>query len=130
MDRAVMEARDPREEIARLERRIEELAARIESCRKFMLASRITIALGGALLVAAAFGAIRFNAPAMTAAIAAVLGGIVVLGSNRSTAKEAAAQMAAAEAARSELIAQIELRIVSDCDGAREANAGAHRRLN
>ena len=125
-----MEIADPREEIARLEQRIEELAAKVESCRKFVLASRITIALGGALLVAAAFGAIRFNAPAMTAAIAAVLGGIVVLGSNRSTAKEATAEMAAAEAARSELIAGIELRVVSEESGAREPHAATHRRLN
>lgn len=125
-----MEASDPREEIARLERRIEELAARIESCRKFMLASRIAIAIAGALLAAAAFGAIRLNAAALTAAIAAVLGGIVVLGSNRSTAKEAAAQMAAAEAGRSELIAGIELRVVSEESGAPKAHATTHRRLN
>jgi len=119
-----MEIADPREEIARLEERIEQLAAKVESCRKFVLASRITIALGGTLLVAAAFGAIRFNAPAMTAAIAAVLGGIVVLGSNRSTAKEATAEMAAAEAERSELIAGIELRVVSEESGAREDHRG------
>ena len=119
-----MEIGDPREEIARLEQRIERLAAKVESCRKFVLASRMTIALGSTLLVAAAFGAIRFNAPAMTAAIAAVLGGIVVLGSNRSTAKEAIAEMAAAEAARSELIAGIELRVVSERDGARQDHRG------
>jgi len=130
MDLADTDMRDPREQIARLEQHIERLAAKVESCRKFVLASRVAIALGGALLVAAAFGAIRFNAPAMTAAIAAVLGGIVVLGSNRSTAKEAAAQIAAAEAERSELIAGIELRVVSDRDGAREPHAGTHRRLN
>jgi outer membrane biosynthesis protein TonB len=124
MDLADMEIADPREEIARLEQHIERLAAKVESCRKFVLASRITIAIGGALLVAAAFGAIRFNAPAMTAAIAAVLGGIVVLGSNRSTAKEATAEMAAAEAARSELIAGIELRVVSEESGARQDHPG------
>ena len=125
-----MEIADPREEIARLEQRIERLAAKVESCRKFVLASRMTIALGGTLLVAAAFGAIRFNASAMTAAIAAVLGGIVVLGSNRSTAKEAIAEMAAAEAERSDLIAGIELRVVSEESGANETHAGRHRRLN
>jgi hypothetical protein len=57
-----------------------------------------------------------------------VLGGIVVLGSNRSTAKEAAAQTAAAEAGRSELIAGIELRVVGD--GTAEQSAGTHRWLH
>ena len=35
---------DPHEEILRLEKHIEELAAKIESCRKFILASRIAVA--------------------------------------------------------------------------------------
>ena len=125
-----MDDTDPREAIARLEERIEGLAARIENCRKFMLASRAAIALGGAFLAAAAVGAIRYDALALTAGIAAVLGGIVVLGSNRSTAREAAAQMEAAEAARSELIAGIELRVVSEESSAIEARAETHRRLN
>jgi hypothetical protein len=125
-----MDDTDPREAIARLEERIEGLAARIENCRKFMLASRAAIALGGAFLAAAAVGAIRYDALALTAGIAAVLGGIVVLGSNRSTAREAAAQMEAAEAARSELIAGIELRVVSEESSAIEARAETHRRLH
>ena len=35
--------RDPHEEIAHLEERIDELDTKIESCRKFILASRIAI---------------------------------------------------------------------------------------
>ena len=38
---------DPHEEIVRLEEHIEGLAAKIESCRKFILAARITVAGGG-----------------------------------------------------------------------------------
>jgi|SRR5450432_344371 hypothetical protein len=104
---------DPRDEIARLEARIEELAAEIESCRKFILASRVTVALGGLLLVAWMAGAISLEPMAMTAAIVATLGGIVVLGSNRSTAKEATAQLDEAEARRAILIGGIDLRVVS-----------------
>jgi hypothetical protein len=52
----------------------------------------------------------------MTAAIAALLGGVVTLGSNSSTAKEASAQLAAAEAERAELIGSIELHVVGDRD--------------
>ena len=44
------------------------------------------------------FGVIRFDPTVMMAAIAALLGGIVVWGSNGSTAKEAANELAAAEA--------------------------------
>ncbi|MGC2461137.1 MAG: hypothetical protein WA446_09230 [Steroidobacteraceae bacterium] len=38
---------DPRDEIVRLEEHIEELAAKIESCRKFIVASRIAMTGGG-----------------------------------------------------------------------------------
>jgi len=50
----------------------------------------------------------------MTAAITALLGGVVTLGSNSSTAKDAASQLAEAAAARDELIGSIELRVVGD----------------
>jgi sirohydrochlorin ferrochelatase len=43
-----------------------------------------------------------------------LLGGIVGWGSNRSTAQEAAAQLAAAEAERKALIDTIELRVVPE----------------
>jgi hypothetical protein len=127
MGDADTKASDPRDEIARLETRIEELAARIESCRKFMLASRLAVAAGGALLAAALFGAIWLSAAAMTAAIAAVLGGIVVLGSNRSTANEAKAQMAAADQARSALIGGIELRTVMEYEAVRQPHSSQRR---
>jgi hypothetical protein len=105
---------DPHAEIERLEVRIEELAAQLETCRKFAIAARIAIAAGGALLVAITIGAIPFSPLAFTAAIAAVLGGIVVAGSNRSTEQEAAAQMAAAERDRAATIGLIELRTVAE----------------
>jgi cob(I)alamin adenosyltransferase len=41
-----MNDRDYRDEIVRLEELIDELAARIESCRKFILAGR-TLVIGG-----------------------------------------------------------------------------------
>jgi hypothetical protein len=107
---------DPREEIARLERRIEALAGRIENCRKIALVSRIAIALGAILLAAMMLGLLRFDAIVMAASLAAAIGGFVLLGSNSSTAKEAAVQIAEAEAARAALIGGIELRVVGDPD--------------
>ena len=98
---------DPHEEIVRLEEHIEEFDAKIESCRKFILASRIAIAAGGIVFAAMLVGAIRFDPGTMAAAVAAFLGGIVVWGSNRSTSKEAAKELIAAEADRAKLIEMI-----------------------
>jgi hypothetical protein len=104
---------DPHVEIERLETRIEELAAKLESCRKFVLAARVAIALGAALLLAGVFGLIRFELMSLSAAFAALLGGIVVYGSNTSTAKEASAELAMAERDRAAMIGLIELRTVA-----------------
>ena len=105
---------DPHVEIERLEARIEELAARLENCRKFILASRVAMALGGVLLAAMLLGAVRSDALVLTVAISAVLGGFVVSGSNGSTAKEAAAQLAEAERDRAALIGLIDLRVIAN----------------
>lgn len=105
---------DPRDEIVRLEAQIEELAARIESCRKFILAARIAVAASSVLLAALLLGAIRFDLQLMMLAMAALLGGIVAWGSNGSTAKEAESELAAAEANRKALIGLIDLRAVAE----------------
>jgi hypothetical protein len=95
---------DPREALIRLEQHIEKLEAKIEGCRKFMLASRVAIVGGGVVLAGMFVGAIRFDLGAMAAAVAAFLGGIVVWGSNRSTSKEAAKELTAAKEERGTLI--------------------------
>lgn len=107
-----MPSGDPREDIARLEERIEELEARLENCRKFAAASRFAMALGAVLLLGLLFGVIPFDELALVGGMAAGLGGVVMLGSNNSTAKVTAAELAEAEAARAALIGSIELRVV------------------
>jgi len=102
------------QEIERLEAQIDELAAKLESCRKFILVSRIAIVAGAALLAALFIGIIRFDATEMLAAIVALLGGIVGWGSNRSTAQEAAAELTAAEADRKALIGALDLHVVTE----------------
>ena len=101
---------DPHDEIVRLEAYIDTLADRIESCRKFILAGRIATAGGSIALAAMLVGVIRFDPAAMAVATAAVIGGVVASGANRSTAKEALAEMATAEADRAALIAQLDPR--------------------
>ena len=113
MDFRTTDDGDPRGEIAQLEDRIEHLASKLEGCRKYALAARATMAVGGLLLAALMFGAIQADL-ALPASIAAVLGGIVLAGSNQSTAKETAAQLAEAEAERNALIGRIELREVRE----------------
>jgi hypothetical protein len=102
----------PIDEIALIEARIEELAGVAERCRKIILASKAAIAIGVALLVVMMLGIFASNQVAAIGSIAAVLGGIVSLGSNVGTLRQTTAAMSAAEALRSELIDRIDLRVV------------------
>jgi hypothetical protein len=108
---------DPNDEVVRLEERIVDLAEKIESCRKFILASRIAVAGGVLVFSGMLFGAIRFDPGIMPAAVAALLGGIAVWGSNRSTAKQAANELALAESDRSVLIGNMALGDVTPLRG-------------
>jgi len=112
-DQEDLESADPRDEIVHLEEHVEELAAKIESCRKFILASRIAVAGGGLVLTATLVGAIRSDLGLLAAAVSLLLGGIVVWGSNSSTAKEAMKELAAAESERAALIEHINPRVIS-----------------
>src|ERR1700729_518995 len=98
---------DPREEIERLEAQIEQLAARIENCRKFILAGRIAVAIGGVLLVALLLGAIRFDLQLMMFARAFSRGGMGGWASTGSPANEAGSELAAAGGSRKALIGMI-----------------------
>ncbi|MGY4309329.1 prefoldin subunit 5 [Bradyrhizobium sp. USDA 4369] len=109
-----MDEDNPSDEIARIEARIEELAVTAERCRKIILASKVVICVGGGLLLGAMLGLLGSNAVVALGAIAAVLGGIVSLGSNVSTLRQTMAAIAAAERFRAELIGRIDLRLVGD----------------
>jgi hypothetical protein len=107
-------AGDPRTEILRLETEIEELTEVIQRCRKIILMSKIAVAAGSIWLLALTLGVIRFDPVAMIGAIAVVIGGTVIFGSNMSTAKQTAAAVQSAEALRAELIDKIDLRVVTE----------------
>jgi hypothetical protein len=106
------EASDPHAAIAMLEARIEELTGRIEGCRKYALAARGAIALGALLLGATLFGLTAFDARLFLAGIAALLGGLVLAGSNTTTARQAAEERDRAEAQRAALIGNLSLRVI------------------
>jgi hypothetical protein len=103
---------DPTDEISEIEERIEALAEAAERCRKFILASRVAIAGGVALLLLAMLGLFGAGQSAALGSIALMLGGIVSLGSNISTLRQTDAAINAAEALRSDLIGKIDLRVV------------------
>ena len=105
---------DPHGEIERLETQIDELSAKLESCRKFILVARIAVVAGAILLGAVLLGLLSFDPRLLLAAITALLAGIVVWGSNHSTADEAAQELSAAEAERASLIKSIALRVVTE----------------
>jgi|SRR5579864_9347104 len=109
-----LEDGEPHEAIARLETRIDELREGLESCRKFILASRIAIAVGVIWTLAVVVGIVNFELTAVIAAIAAIIGGIVVFGSNTATEKEISAAVSEAEARRAALIGSLELRVVGE----------------
>ena len=109
-----MAADDPIDEISRIEAQIEELAEIAERCRKIILVSKVAIATGAGLLLLMILGLFGSSQVAAIGSIAAVLGGIVSLGSNVSTLRQTMAAMSAAEVLRSDLIGRIDLRVVGD----------------
>jgi hypothetical protein len=95
---------DLHDQIARLEVDIDKLAESLERCRKAMLFSNVAIAAGVIWILAYLLGTIRFEPATMIGAIAAVIGGVVVFGSNWSTSKQTTAAIKATEMRRAELI--------------------------
>jgi hypothetical protein len=105
---------DLHEQILHIEAHIEELTDIIESCRKIILISKVAIAAGGILILATIIGAVGLDATVLIGAIAAVIGGTVILGSNTSTLKQTMTDTKAAEAHRTELISRLDLKAVGN----------------
>ncbi|HEY4986052.1 MAG TPA: hypothetical protein VII39_05480 [Bradyrhizobium sp.] len=105
---------DEIDEISAIEAQIEELAEVSERCRKIILASKVAIAAGLALLPLMMLGLFGSGHVTALGSIALILGGIVSFGSNVSTLRQTDAAIRAAESLRSELIGRIDLRVVDD----------------
>ena len=105
---------DIRDDIDRLEARIEALTASLERCRKISLAAKFALAAGAAWFALVLLWIVSFSAAAFVAALSAVLGGLVLPGSNATTWQQTAAALRAAEAERALLIGSIDLRLVGE----------------
>jgi hypothetical protein len=104
----------PIDEISRIEAQLDELAEVSERCRKIIFVSKAAIVGGSALLLVTILGLFGLNQVIAIGSIAAVIGGILSLGSNVSTLQETIAAMSAAEMLRSDLISRMDLRLVGD----------------
>lgn len=102
------------DQVALLEMRIEELGASIARCGKIALGAKIAIAAGAAWFALFVLWLLPFNATAFFAAVTAILGGVVLLGSNATTWAQTEAELHAAEGARANLIGRIALRVVGE----------------
>ncbi len=103
-----------REDIARIEARIEELAEAIERCRKFSLTAKTTIAAGTIWIALSMLALVSYTPETTIAAIAAMIIGTVLLGSNATTWTQTESAMRASEAMRDDLIGRLELRTVDE----------------
>ena len=103
-----------RDDIDQIEARIEALTASIEHCRKISLLAKLVVTAGAAWFALVLLWIVSFGAAAFVAALSAVLGGLVLLGSNATTWEQTAAALHDAEAERAQLIGSIDLRLVGE----------------
>src|SRR5215217_9384658 len=93
--------RDHRELISDLEAEIDALRDAAERCRKIDMAAKAAMGIGVALLLVAF---LWFSASALVVGIAAILGSIALVGSNRGTLGEIITGIRMAEERRAEVI--------------------------
>ena len=101
-------------EIVRLETRIEALTEQLARCAKISVASKIAIGFGALWFVLALIGILRLDITAFVGTVAAMLGGVVLLGSNATTWDQTDVALRETEAARASLIGTMPLRVVGD----------------
>lgn len=109
-----MELADPRDEIAQIEAELERLAGVAERCRKIGMGAKAAIIIGCFWIGLLFGGAVVADGLKLMIAIILPLGGVVLYGSNDSTARQTADQITALERQRAELISGINLHVVAD----------------
>ncbi|HZQ11805.1 MAG TPA: hypothetical protein VFB31_03240 [Pseudolabrys sp.] len=100
------------DDIARIEERIEQLHEQVARCRKLSFAAKLLIAAGGVWLLLTLLWLVPYLPSLTFGALAAAIGGIVLLGSNSTTWSELEAALAASQAMRDEWIGQKDMRLI------------------
>jgi hypothetical protein len=100
------------DDIARVEARIEALEESIRRCRKLSFAAKAAIAAGAAWLTLTLMAIVPFDTAMLFGALAAVIGGIVLLGSNATTWTQMEESLQASNALRAEMIERMDMRVV------------------
>jgi hypothetical protein len=103
-----------RDDMARIEERIEELREQVARCAKLSLAAKTAIGAGAVWLALTVLWLVPFTPFMLIAAMAAVIGGIVLLGSNATTWNQTEAALRASETMRAEWIGRLDLRVVEE----------------
>ena len=103
-----------RRDIAALEERIETLGDQLARAHKIAFAAKAAIIAGAIWLAAVLLGIIYTDGLTLMIATILILGGIVLSGSNATTAGETQAAIAKAERERAALIGEIELTLVAN----------------
>jgi hypothetical protein len=88
------------DEIERLELRIEKLSEAIERSRRLRLAGRALVVIGPMLLAGFALGLVNDSPTQVIVALALAIGGVVLMGSSRSSTEELERSLRQAEAER------------------------------
>lgn len=104
------------EEIERIELRIEKLSEAIERSRGLRLAGRALVVIGTMLLAGFAFGLVSDSPTRVIVALALAIGGVVLMGSSRSSTEELERSLKQAEADRIAAIDALNLVPVGDND--------------
>jgi hypothetical protein len=102
------------EEIERLELRIEKLSEAIDRSRRLRLAGRALVAIGPMLLAGLALGLVNDSPTRVIVALALAIGGVVLMGSSRSSTEELERSLKQAEAERIAAIDALKLTAVGD----------------
>jgi hypothetical protein len=102
------------DEIERLELRIEELREAIARSRRLRLVGQASAVIGPALIVGFVFGLVAYSPTRMIVALALAIGGMVLMGSSRSSTEELERALRQAEAERMAVIDALDLVQVGD----------------
>ena len=97
------------DEIERLELRIEELREAIERSRRLRLVGLASAVIGPALIVGFILGLVDYTPARVLVAFALAIGGMVLMGSSRSSTEELERAMKQAEAQRMAAIDALDL---------------------